>query len=305
MKLHLTQIVDINNVNFRIHTGNNMKSFSILAKVFLLTLLLVGCSQIGLFYDYTDWYIEYKIDSYFDINDDQEDFLEIKVDQLHAWHRKEEIPRIVTFLKQVKVEVQNGFSEENLPWIENEYTEMRIRVHEKAGDDIALFLSSLTTEQINYFQKQLEENRERRRKRLRKSDEEWLKDRKEKVIEQLEDWYGDLTKNQESKVLANVKFVRHDRSKHDEQNIETQKRIIQLLHEKKTTEEIKIYITAWFMNPSVFSSPDNEEEIEKRKVTWMDYWIKLNDILTQKQKQHALDKLQGYIDDLEDIHNNT
>ena len=59
------------------------------------------------------------------------------------------------------------------------------------------------------------------------------------------------------------------------------------------------------MNPSVFSSPDNEEEIEKRKVTWMDYWIKLNDILTQKQKQHALDKLQGYIDDLEDIHNNT
>jgi hypothetical protein len=275
-------------------------------KISLFVLLFTGCNQIGFFYDYADWYIMYKIDSYFDINDAQEDFLDPKIDQLHAWHRREEIPRVITFLTQVKIEVQNGFSEKNLPWIESEYKQMRDRVNQKIADDIATFLATLSNDQIDYFENKLEEDNkrheDRRSNRTKRTDEEWRERRQERIIERLEDWYGDLTDHQKKTVLANVVLVRQDQTDHDEERREVQKRIIKLMRAKKTTNEIKEYISAWFMDPSIFSSTNYEEEVEKRKVTWMDYWIKLNEILSQKQKQHALNKLQDYIDMLEDIH---
>lgn len=280
-----------------------MKSFVNFFKILILSLFLSGCNQISFFYDYADWYIMYKIDDYFDITDAQEDFLDPKIDQLHAWHRKEEVPRIIKFLEQVKIEVKNGFSEKNLPWIENEYKKMRMRINQKLGDDMALFLSSLNTEQIRYFEKKLEESNREHDNRPERSYDEWLERRQNRTIDRLEDWYGDLTEKQKKAVLSNIKFVRQDHASHNIQRRELQKRIIKLLYKKKTTNEIRDYVTNWFMDPSIFSTTDYNEEIEKRKTTWMDYWIKLNQILTQKQKQHALNKLQDYIDDLKDINN--
>ncbi len=183
---------------------------------------------------------------------------------------------------------------------------MRVRIDQQISNNVAEFLISLGPEQIDYFKERLEESNERYQERYEKRqkmpDEEWREFQYERIIDRLEDWYGDLTDDQKSRIIAHIHLERPDWEQRRKRRIQVQTQIIELLREKETSNEIRELISSWFMDPSVFTTPDKEKKIEKRASTWMDYWISLNEILTAEQKQHALNLLQDYIDDMLEIH---
>ena len=70
-------------------------------------LFLAGCSATKLFYGYGDSIISWQLDSYFELTNEQEDWVEEQI-RLHLeWHRKEELPRYKNFLN----DIQKNFSE--------------------------------------------------------------------------------------------------------------------------------------------------------------------------------------------------
>jgi hypothetical protein len=272
----------------------------------LVFFVMTSCSQISFLYDYADWYIMYKIDDYFDLNDIQEDQLEEKVELLHTWHRDEEIPKVVAFLKQAKSALGNGFTEQNMPWIESEYQKLRHRIDDKITTDVATFLTSLSKDQIKYFERRLNESNQGYEKLLRQNEDEWQKAELEKAIDRIEDWFGSLSDEQEKEIVAsfhaNVHFDKNDLVISYSRRKEMQKRIVDLLYQKKSTQEIRLYISAWFMDTSIFNTNQYNQVIKKRRQSWMKFWLDLNRQLTIKQKRYVLDKLQGHIEDLESIH---
>ena len=275
----------------------------------LVIFVMTSCSQMRFLYDYADWYIMYKIDDYFDLNDIQEDQLEEQVELLHTWHRKEEIPRVVEFLKQVKSAFGNGFTEQNMPWIESEYQKLRHRIDDKISTDIVTFLTSLSKDQIKYFKRRLDESNQGYEKLLRQDEDEWRKAELEKLIDRIEDWFGSLSDEQEKEIVvnfhANVYFDKNDFVISYSRRKEMQKRIVDLLYQKKSTQEIRLYISAWFMDTSIFNTNQYKQVVKKRRQSWMKFWLVLNHQLTNKQKRYALDKLQGHIEDLESIHHSS
>ena len=64
----------------------------------LLIFLLAGCSTTKLVYDYGDKYLLWQLDSYFDLSNKQEEWLEERIKLHMEWHRSQELLSYKIFL---------------------------------------------------------------------------------------------------------------------------------------------------------------------------------------------------------------
>ena len=69
----------------------------------LLIFLLAGCSTTKLVYDYGDKYLLWQLDSYFDLSNKQEEWLEERIKSHIEWHRSHELPSY----KKLLIDIQN------------------------------------------------------------------------------------------------------------------------------------------------------------------------------------------------------
>ena len=67
-----------------------------------LSLVLAGCSAIKLGYNTMPDLLYWWLDGYADFSDDQEPLVRQELARLHAWHRREELPRINDMLARVE-----------------------------------------------------------------------------------------------------------------------------------------------------------------------------------------------------------
>ena len=267
----------------------------------VLFLLSVGCDRMRWFYDYMDWYIIYRIDEYFDIDERQEKFLCNKVAAFHAWHRKEEIPRLIALLKRIKRELGSGINRENLSWIKNEFDELKIRIDSRVAPDIGQFMSTLGEEQIDHFSRQLIKSNEKYEKKITEPEEKWRESEQKKMLSRMEKWFGDLTGKQKDAIVADLELSRQKLKDNYERRQKVQAKMVRMLREKKDSAEIRSVVSAWFLAPNPLQA-DKHNTVEKdRQQSWMKVWLKLETVLTGRQRQHASRKLQKYIEDLEAI----
>ncbi|MBT4287172.1 MAG: hypothetical protein HOD92_07515, partial [Deltaproteobacteria bacterium] len=192
------------------NTKNSMHQRLILA-IMLTILFTAACSQIRIAYFFVDWYIVDRIDDYLDISDDQEKFLDDKVDLLHAWHRKEELPKIVTFLKSLKIKLAKGLSEEDIPWFQSEYKAIQSRAIDKISDDFVVFLGTVTPQQIDHLAQAVKKkNEEHYERNFKISEKLWREKRIQRTLENLEDFFGTLTKEQNKLITSSIEYKRED-----------------------------------------------------------------------------------------------
>ncbi len=76
----------------------------------VLLFLLAGCSTTKLVYDYGDKFVSWQLDSYFELNDEQEDWVEERMEIHIEWHRMEELPRYKNFLTDIQNSSKDGLT---------------------------------------------------------------------------------------------------------------------------------------------------------------------------------------------------
>ncbi len=268
----------------------------------LLFSVLTGCSQIELFYDHADWYVLYKIDGYFDIDDRQEEFLEGKVAEFHAWHREEEIPRLIAFLKTAKLEFGKGLRAEHLQWAEEEFQQMKSRIADRIGTDVAIFLSTLSDEQVAYFREKLDKDNEEYEEKMAIPEEEWREEEQERVLERVEEWFGDTTEEQKQAIAKDLESNPWDRKAYRRQRKLVQAEIVALLNERREPTDIQSVISSWFINPSLLRNDEYDRAVKDRQASRKVFWLEMDRKLTDRQRQHAVEELQEYIEDFQSIH---
>ena len=62
----------------------------------LAALLASGCSTLRFAYENADTYLRWKAGTYVDLQGDEADELDDRIDEFHAWHRKHALPKYVT-----------------------------------------------------------------------------------------------------------------------------------------------------------------------------------------------------------------
>ncbi|MGK0291485.1 MAG: hypothetical protein ACI86H_002953 [bacterium] len=274
---------------------------SFLTLLIAFTFLIGSCVSVKIAYNYADWYLVYKLDDYFNLTDKQEEFLDKKIKRFHQWHRKYQLPQYVTFLKKTKKRLKNGLSQDDVIWIRNRYRKLRNNAAEELSLAIATFLSIVTNAQIKHLEKEFKKAYDRAKKDLKKPSKELKITLAENIIESLEGWFDDLLPKQKKKVHELVHIDKKTLSLDLEYRRKANIRFIKLLKARKKPKQIEAQIREWFLKPALLRNSEYNNLIKKRRKKGHQILFIVDQLVTKKQRQHALDKLQGYIDDISDL----
>lgn len=129
-----------------------------LLTLLLVTLMLSGCT-VKLAYHFLDWGLQYKLNHYLSLNNEQAQQAKLAIKEFHAWHQRHELPRYVEFLKDARSRLAGpALSAEEI----GRYRE-RIKLFgeqslDKLLPSISAVLKSLDTKQKQQLFKTLDED---------------------------------------------------------------------------------------------------------------------------------------------------
>jgi len=268
--------------------------------LFYLLLFLVSCSTTKIFYNYGDFIVVWQVDNYFDLTSEQEKWIEDKMILHLEWHRKEELPKYKNFLIDIQKRSTDGISMGELNEAFSRYEAKRDRVFERLTPDVALFLTKISPYQINYLEKKIAQDNEDMQENF-ESPQEQLKERRKKFFEQMEDWFGELSEDQITKLNDWQKEWDNDShySSIDriQSRLKSQSQFLSLLRTNSDSIYLEKWLRKWTIDTTSNSNPKRKKRIlrNKRRVLMVD------EILTPEQRNHASKELDYWIEVLEQI----
>ena len=159
----------------------------------VLLFFLAGCNTTKMFYNYGDTIASWQLDSYFELTNAQEEWVEERM-RLHLeWHRNVELPRYKHFLIDIQNRAKDGLTMSELDEGFSRYEAKIGRTFERLIPDAALFLTKISTEQINNLEREMAEENEEMKDKLEHSKER-LQNRQEEFWLQMEDWFENSLK---------------------------------------------------------------------------------------------------------------
>jgi hypothetical protein len=115
--------------------------------ILVTAIIFFGCSTTRVAYNFSDHFIRWRLKHYIHLTREQDGWLEERLNTLMEWHRKEQLPRYIRFIEQVKIDATNGLTTEIL---NQHYETLRdfmrdIMLH--IEPDMSYLLSSLSNQQ--------------------------------------------------------------------------------------------------------------------------------------------------------------
>lgn len=168
--------------------------------VCLLCLMASGCS-LSFMYNNVDWWINWYLDDYVDLNRQQQKAFDEQLTELHKWHRRTQLVQYAEQAELLKQQVNEGITQEQLRAHFEQFRQHWSVFINKAAPKIAKLTTQLSDKQKQEF---IEALKEEHQERLEDHDElprdKWQKRRAKDIIEDLKEWFGKLTKSQKAKV---------------------------------------------------------------------------------------------------------
>ena len=273
-----------------------------LARVLILALcvaVLGGCSLVRIGYNYLDTIAVWTADDYFDLDSDQRRAFATRFDPLHAWHRYEQLPDYAAFLTATRARMEKGLTREDFLWIVDGMSERYRTLMRRSADDVAALLLTVTPEQLNVMQRQLDKDNRRfiREYQLEESVEEQRRASARRALVRIRDWAGSLTHEQEQQIATLASEVPWTHRMRHEDRLRRQREFLQLMQQRDNPREFTARLRHWLVNFEEGRNPEYHQAF----VTWTqkqgDYLAGVDRILTASQRASVLNRLQGYIDD--------
>ncbi len=274
-------------------------------KIALAVLLLVAlqsCISLKTWYNMSDYYIDYQLDRYFNVTSTQEDFLDIGIDKLLTWHRREELPKYMVFLEGVKKRVKVGLTVEDLQWFNEEIKRFNANFACFLADDTAEFLSLLSEEQIQHLEEELVAYNEELLEKIEQPESEIREESIKKTIESIEQWLGDLSAMQKKKIEDLYVVSRGRTVAYYKQRLASQKRFVAVLRVGKSTSELRETVLELYLNPQKYYSKEYKKLAEARRVRNDQLILAIDKMATEEQREHMIALLDNYIREIADLH---
>ncbi|WP_313986776.1 DUF6279 family lipoprotein [Methylophilus sp. VKM B-3414] len=171
----------------------------IIKKILILTLALslMSCSLVKTAYNNAPALIAWRLDDYFDFSAAQKAKLKPALRDLHAWHRKNELPRYVSLLDEIHDDLSHDVSAQTAcQRIESIKSNVQM-LQTKVIPIIVDVADTLSDKQLQHFEKKLEKrNQEWKEEWWQETLEEQREVRLEKSTDFAEKVYGDLNEKQ-------------------------------------------------------------------------------------------------------------
>ncbi|MBT5487092.1 MAG: hypothetical protein HOK56_07910 [Deltaproteobacteria bacterium] len=264
-----------------------------------LLFFIAGCSSAKLFYSYGDSIVSWQLDSYFDLTNEQEEWVEERM-RLHLeWHHNEELPRYRRFLLDIQKSAKDGLTMSELDEGFYRFGTKVDRIFERLIPDVVLFLSEISPEQINNLELVMDEENEEMMKRM-ENQQELIQERHENFWDQMEDWFGEFSISQREQIteLQTKWFTESPDPSPErmERRRKSQLQFLALLRSVPEKKELEKWFRQWSLSWEGDTNPARKTKIiqNKKRILLIDA------ILSPEQQLHAVRELDDWVEILEE-----
>jgi hypothetical protein len=247
-------------------------------------------------YDNADAYLRWKAAGYVDLEGDDADELDDRIDEFHRWHRVNALPKYVTLAHEASRRFADGLSRPDLVW---GYDSLRAQAREslrKAAELVAPLLDRLTPEQVAQIERRIaDENRKFYRDNLRASERERRRKRAKYVTERLEDWVGRLTPAQVRRVRDYAERAPMTDELRERDRKRVQKDVIAILHARAAQKLLPERLAHWDRG----REPAYTAALDAWREQYFAMLIDIDRTLTPEQRARAAGQLRRYAEDFE------
>jgi len=273
--------------------------------IVLAAVILAACSTVKLGYNQGSRLTYLWVDGQFDLQDAQTGPTREAIARLFVWHRHDQLPRMAALLLRAQGELQQPVTARQMRVYQDAFQQFGRAAFDQAKPDIARLLLSTTPAQLAHVQKRLQESNERFRRRYLSDDpEERLRARLKKVMEDARLVYGSFSAEQEQAVRsAIVPMVESTPARYDERVARQQvwlALIARVQQEHPDEATIVQWLTAY---ADLWQHAPGERGVQQRLRREADtaMLVTIANLTTPRQRQHARDRLQGWINDVRDL----
>ena len=272
----------------------------------LLAAALGACSAIKLAYNNLPEVSYWWLDAYVDFDGSQTPKVRDELAQLLAWHRQNELPRVLGLLQEAQALAPRDVTAAQACRMADEIRERLLAVAERAepaGTELALSLGEAQLRQLE--RKYAKNNADYRKEWLSRSAAEVQEKRFDKFVERLEDFYGRLTAEQRELVRRQVAQSVFDPRLADAERRKRQQEALQLLRgfnaAPPPAAEARGAIHAYVMriaDPPPGPWREHQQALLQEGCRNL---AALHNATSAGQREQAVRRLQAYQDDLRQL----
>jgi hypothetical protein len=265
----------------------------------VLAAALSGCmSMVGLGYGHADTVAAWKAGQYFDLDPDQERAFRTRFGDLYAWHRYEQLPEYVVFLRAGKQRLERGLTPQDVEWFTGGLKARYRLVVQRGAADAAELLATLTPQQIENLQRRWDKDNRKfaAEHRIDGTLEQRQRARAKRLLTQVRNWAGSLTAEQEARISALVHALPDTERMRLEDRMRRQREFVHLLDGRSgDRKEFTASLAHWL---SDWERGRDREYARLSDAAWkqrVQLYVAVFHMLTHEQRSNVLQRLQGHI----------
>jgi hypothetical protein len=278
-----------------------MKKTIIILAIFLS---LAGCGP-KLIYPNLDWLIPWYVSDYISLDAAQRSLLEERLIHFLSWHCRTQLPAYADTLRLFAGDLKESADSIDDDVLNFYYLKFRQHWRElivQIGPDLADLLMTASDEQVQELLHNLDkQNHKFRKEFVDISQQAADENRQKRMTKSLKRWISWLTPEQKLTVAdwsRSLKPIATDWL-HDRQLMVESFR--HLIAERKTATDFKEVFIDRLAYPERMRSQVYQMKIDYNSRQTIQFLVKLNQLLTAKQRLHLTDKIGALADDLEEL----
>jgi hypothetical protein len=257
----------------------------------LLLTLLQGCSVSRTAYNHADVFLAWQANHYLDLEGEQVEELDRRLNAYHAWHRKHALPEYAKLGREAAARMQRGLKREDLEW---SYDAVLAQIREALGQaavDAAGLLDRLSPEQVSHLEQRLAEgNRKFAKERMQGTMEQRNQRRVKRNVERLEEWYGSLNEAQEERVRRYSARAPFYAELQDRDRKRRQAEFVGMLRAREAGTRLKAWAQGW----DAGRAPEYAAAVRATRAEYMDLLLDLDRTLSPEQREHVVGRLKRF-----------
>ncbi|MBV1919562.1 MAG: hypothetical protein KUG73_02695 [Pseudomonadales bacterium] len=269
--------------------------------VLVMVGVVSGCA-VKIVYNQLDWLIPWYLSDYLDMNSEQNDFFDQRLQRYLAWHRKSQLPEYVVLLRGVADDVNDGLNEQEIQRFQNETERLASVLMVHLAPDVVAVFAGASDEQLAQLYSALDKDGERYRKRyIKQSLQQQQESQVADVIDTIERWTGGLSDEQELLVSQWGAKYQPMGDELYQAGLKWRAEFKQALKGREDAERYSARLTSLLTTPDFGWSDAFKLTMLENKQSLSQLYFALDKTFSKKQRKRIINTLLEYAGDFEQL----
>jgi len=250
--------------------------------------------------------ISWRASSYFDLDSAQQAEFKARLERVHAWHRREQLPQMIGTLREARQRIERPVSLADADWLiasmQDHYRQAVGRIVDESAD----LLATLKLEQIDALERELADvDEEFVEEWIDASPERIRRERFERVLKRAQEWLGRLEPAQRQwlrqrldRFPTDYRTARADRLRRQAEFLALLRGEAAMVRTAAGGETVRARLKRWAIDWDYGRTPDELARIDRFMRDYGELYVELINGATPVQRDHLRRRLDAYVEGL-------